>query len=562
MTVSYASAIMLPKITPNLEQRLKHEVCEVARQGLMQVPSKSPNRMLSKLAKHLVGKVDLPAGALSQQEAYRFATELLGQCRVALTAHDVKSAVKEVTGDENPLVDTSTVQRIAAALQKGCEGLRDNAERGAQGSLRTVIKLLVRDMALEEWSAMQVSDAMVRDMLITLPMASDQIAGFLSTYISRAASIRLMQARKVARVFTTKVACEGGNCACSGACACACEGYANQDACACASVTAGITIANAEDYPKSTQVAMKRLQKINEDLEMLSTKIEKLEDQGVDASKLHGKRNDLQGEYDRTVRLLEGFGVKVAKNYPPEVERYVEEHKAQGMPVGKAWAIAWSRYCKYKNPGSEHCKGKDYFPGRRSSTLPRRQPREAGKDDARMFNMDPTRYTREERRVILRERPWLHPRNPSALEYAMDAMRKPLVNWQEGGSGKGAVFAAYNALHEDQKKALAMANAKVMPSSTVAFRSSMNGKTFPSSMKGQSLHVEIEPGMARLGPNHVRAYQVTPREVMIHPDIPGSPLGKGVWKWEREMILMPDANPKRLSDSQTAKILDSIAKRG
>lgn len=36
---------------------------------------------------------------------------------------------------------------------------------------------------------------------------------------------------------------------------------------------------------------------------------------------------------------------KVAKNLPPSVERYVKEHKEQGMDEGKAWAIAWSRYC-------------------------------------------------------------------------------------------------------------------------------------------------------------------------------------------------------------------------
>lgn len=30
---------------------------------------------------------------------------------------------------------------------------------------------------------------------------------------------------------------------------------------------------------------------------------------------------------------------------PADVERYVQEHKDQGMDEGKAWAIAWSRYC-------------------------------------------------------------------------------------------------------------------------------------------------------------------------------------------------------------------------
>lgn len=60
---------------------------------------------------------------------------------------------------------------------------------------------------------------------------------------------------------------------------------------------------------------------------------------------------------------------KAAKNLPADVERYVEEGLGQGMEESKAWAVAWSRYCKYKNPGSDHCKGSpgDYFPGREAA---------------------------------------------------------------------------------------------------------------------------------------------------------------------------------------------------
>ena len=60
--------------------------------------------------------------------------------------------------------------------------------------------------------------------------------------------------------------------------------------------------------------------------------------------------------------------LKTAENLPPDVERYVEEGKAQGLDEGEAWAVAWSRYCKYKNPGSEHCQKSpgEYFPGRKA----------------------------------------------------------------------------------------------------------------------------------------------------------------------------------------------------
>lgn len=66
---------------------------------------------------------------------------------------------------------------------------------------------------------------------------------------------------------------------------------------------------------------------------------------------------------------------------PADVDRYVKEmqEKDPSMPDDKAWAIAWSRYCKYKNPGSDHCKQDDYFTGQgkkasyvgiKTSTLP------------------------------------------------------------------------------------------------------------------------------------------------------------------------------------------------
>jgi hypothetical protein len=48
--------------------------------------------------------------------------------------------------------------------------------------------------------------------------------------------------------------------------------------------------------------------------------------------------------------------LKQSKNLPKNVERYVQEGKDQGLDEGEAWAVAWSRYCKYKNPDSPHCK--------------------------------------------------------------------------------------------------------------------------------------------------------------------------------------------------------------
>lgn len=60
---------------------------------------------------------------------------------------------------------------------------------------------------------------------------------------------------------------------------------------------------------------------------------------------------------------------RTAKNLPKDVERYVQEHKDQGADESKAWALAWSRYCEYKNPDSPHCKQDNYFPGKKKASL-------------------------------------------------------------------------------------------------------------------------------------------------------------------------------------------------
>lgn len=54
---------------------------------------------------------------------------------------------------------------------------------------------------------------------------------------------------------------------------------------------------------------------------------------------------------------------------PKTVKRYVDEHLEQGNDEGKAWALAWSRYCKFKNPGSPRCKQDNYFSGRDSCSI-------------------------------------------------------------------------------------------------------------------------------------------------------------------------------------------------
>lgn len=59
------------------------------------------------------------------------------------------------------------------------------------------------------------------------------------------------------------------------------------------------------------------------------------------------------------------------ENIPAYVHDKVEEIMAnqKEKDEGKAWAVAWSIYCKYKKPGASNCKKEkgDYFPSRNAS---------------------------------------------------------------------------------------------------------------------------------------------------------------------------------------------------
>lgn len=60
----------------------------------------------------------------------------------------------------------------------------------------------------------------------------------------------------------------------------------------------------------------------------------------------------------------------VAKSIPAKVDEYAESvrEKNPDYDESQVWATAWSIYCKYKNPNSEHCKmdKNEYFPGKSS----------------------------------------------------------------------------------------------------------------------------------------------------------------------------------------------------
>ena len=71
------------------------------------------------------------------------------------------------------------------------------------------------------------------------------------------------------------------------------------------------------------------------------------------------------------MRHAEGDKDERNENIPQYVHDKVEEIMAnqKEKDEGKAWAVAWSIWCKYKKPNSPHCQKEtsDYFPSRKAS---------------------------------------------------------------------------------------------------------------------------------------------------------------------------------------------------
>lgn len=70
-----------------------------------------------------------------------------------------------------------------------------------------------------------------------------------------------------------------------------------------------------------------------------------------------GKKKFLEEHEKNKDKFTATASAKVAVNLPADVERYVKEIEKKNPDYDEAqtWATAWSIYCKYKNPSSDHC---------------------------------------------------------------------------------------------------------------------------------------------------------------------------------------------------------------
>jgi hypothetical protein len=134
-----------------------------------------------------------------------------------------------------------------------------------------------------------------------------------------------------------------------------------------------------------------------------------------------------------------GDEVKVAINIPKEVEDYAKE-VAEGNPSydeAQVWATAWSIYCRYKSPGSEHCTKApgEYFPGRMARDVEGLRPRPAPARKPRSYK-DYVSEVKGEGRTPLTEKEWSSRQHGSGSWGIREAASPPAPdgrNWVEKG---------------------------------------------------------------------------------------------------------------------------------
>lgn len=112
------------------------------------------------------------------------------------------------------------------------------------------------------------------------------------------------------------------------------------------------------------------------DLHCLSSYYPSIENLKEEETMRDLKRAAVREAMNRSERSFGGYSThalptrnaeRLGDNLPPKVEELVKKLEDKGMEPDKAWPIAWSIYCRYKNNDSPSCKRKpeEYFKGRK-----------------------------------------------------------------------------------------------------------------------------------------------------------------------------------------------------
>jgi hypothetical protein len=103
----------------------------------------------------------------------------------------------------------------------------------------------------------------------------------------------------------------------------------------------------------------------------------------------------------QAIKVAIKFAELQSKSAPSKVDKYFKSVKEKNPDYSddKAWATAWSIYCKYKNPGDESCHQGDYFKGRTAAKHPTKTMSvvfKEGRNIAEPFNIDVIRKINHE----------------------------------------------------------------------------------------------------------------------------------------------------------------------
>jgi len=142
-----------------------------------------------------------------------------------------------------------------------------------------------------------------------------------------------------------------------------------------------------------------------------------------------------------------------------------------------------------------------------------------------------------------------------ALDQAHERLNEHVSDWvfRNDGSAKKRLMAEWKKLPPKQRTALERQVKSVVPSSLMVYRSMRPGDD-PSRMGGAS--VTDDPS-TRTGDVH--AFEITPKDVMLHYRMKGSWLSSKSYAHEREIILRPDASPKYVGPVGRGKVAARIA---
>jgi hypothetical protein len=137
------------------------------------------------------------------------------------------------------------------------------------------------------------------------------------------------------------------------------------------------------------------------------------------------------------------------------------------------------------------------------------------------------------------------------LDMAMDDLEPYVASWVNYGasSDKRELLNAYTSLKDRKKKAIDTYLRTIIPEKLVLYRQMKSGRDFSGASMTE------DPSW--LTGSATYAFEVDRSDVMLHFKMENSWIGSKRYSHEKEVILKPGANPRKLGkfDTETGKIV-------